>query len=124
MGYDLEMREYIYDKTGGYCHICDGKIHLSKYANLYHRQGWEVDHSVPISLGGTDHPNNLWPAHVDCNRRKGARSTRSARRPYLIEDSSLLVDTLKTAAILGVIGFFVVQIFGNNSSENPNNIQS
>ena len=32
-------------------------------------QRWELDHVLPISLGGRDGPTH--PAHYLCNRRKG-----------------------------------------------------
>jgi len=82
MAYDNEILNDIFDKTDGYCHICDGRLTFSAYADVYHRQGWEVDHSVPRAKGGTDHLNNLWPAHTSCNRSKGAFSTQSARNWY------------------------------------------
>lgn len=34
---------------------------------------WEIDHRVPISLGGTNRLSNLALSCVECNRRKGAR---------------------------------------------------
>ena len=44
------------------------------------RGAWEIDHSIPVARGGTDHMNNLFPAHIACNRGKQARSSRSVRR--------------------------------------------
>lgn len=32
--------------------------------------GWEVDHSKPVSKGGTDHLNNLRPLQTNANREK------------------------------------------------------
>jgi len=32
---------------------------------------WEVDHSKPVSKGGTDHLNNLQPMNPSANRSKG-----------------------------------------------------
>lgn len=34
-------------------------------------KGWEIDHSKPISKGGTDHLNNLKPLNTKANRKKG-----------------------------------------------------
>jgi 5-methylcytosine-specific restriction endonuclease McrA len=33
--------------------------------------GWEIDHSIPQSKGGTHHLNNLFPLQTSENRRKG-----------------------------------------------------
>lgn len=32
-----------------------------------------VDHLIPRSKGGTNHPSNLAPAHMSCNGRRGNR---------------------------------------------------
>lgn len=69
----------IYDRTSGYCHICRKKLAFSNYACSGERGAWEVEHSVPRAAGGTDRLNNLFAACIDCNRSKGACSTRSCR---------------------------------------------
>ena len=43
------------------------------------RGAWEVEHSVPRANGGTNHGNNLYGAHINCNRRKGTVTSRTAR---------------------------------------------
>ncbi|KUG25132.1 hypothetical protein ASZ90_005048 [hydrocarbon metagenome] len=32
--------------------------------------GWEIDHIIPLSLGGTDDIANLQPLHWENNRKK------------------------------------------------------
>ena len=80
MAYTWDEFEYIYDKTDGYCNICDGKLAWRNYGYFGARGGWEVDHSNPTSRGGTDYLRNLFPAHISCNRSKGDLTTREARR--------------------------------------------
>lgn len=69
----------IYDRTTGYCHICQRKMAFSNYGRVGERGAWEVEHSRPRARGGTDHGNNLYGACIPCNRPKGARGTPSAR---------------------------------------------
>jgi len=39
----------------------------------------QVEHSVPQCKGGSDHGNNLYAAHIRCNREKRRVMTRTAR---------------------------------------------
>ena len=55
-------RQMIMAKYEGICHICE-----KPYADA-------IDHVVPVAKGGSDHPDNLRPAHTTCNSKKGARS--------------------------------------------------
>lgn len=71
MQWSTETLNAVYDKTGGYCRYCEKKIAWVNYGNPYGRGGWEIDHSKPLSRGGTGHRNNLFPACVPCNREKG-----------------------------------------------------
>lgn len=82
MAYTVEQLSRIYDRTSGYCHICCKKLAFSNYAAPGARGAWEVEHSRPKCLGGTDHLNNLYPACITCNRGKGAGCTRKARASY------------------------------------------
>src|SRR5258708_28804254 len=80
MRYDEETRKAIYAKTNGLCHLCWKPIAFSNYGAHGTRGAWEVDHSVPVSEGGTDHLNNLFSSHTACNRSKQAASSLSAPR--------------------------------------------
>src|SRR6059036_3757981 len=71
MQWDDETLDWVYGKTDGYCRYCEKKLSRLNYASPGERGAWEVDHSVPLSLGGTDYFSNLWPACIDCNRDKG-----------------------------------------------------
>lgn len=39
----------------------------------YSEQGWNIDHSKPQALGGTDHLNNLQPMNSRANCSKGKK---------------------------------------------------
>lgn len=85
MSYDTETLRKIYAKTDGRCHICwneEGVIYFNNYGKPGARGAWEVDHSLARMLGGTNHLNNLWPAHVGCNRSRKAESIRKLRSSY------------------------------------------
>lgn len=82
MGYSDERLTQIYDKTSGKCHICCGKLAFCNYALYGERGAWEVEHSIAKALGGTEHLNNLYAAHIYCNRNKRTDSTRSCRAQY------------------------------------------
>lgn len=79
MGYSDEQLERIYDRTGGYCHLCHKKVSFVNYAQYGERGAWEVEHSKPIAHGGTSHGNNLFAACISCNRSKRHGSSRTAR---------------------------------------------
>lgn len=53
----------IFEAAGGKCHICGQKIQ-----GLYER--WDVEHIIPLALGGEDEDRNMAPAHVACHSQK------------------------------------------------------
>ncbi len=73
------QRRAIYDSTGGYCHLCHGKVAWTNYGKHGRRGAWEVDHSVARANGGTDRMPNLRPACTSCNREKQDMTTRAYR---------------------------------------------
>ncbi|MEE9174325.1 MAG: HNH endonuclease [Thermoplasmata archaeon] len=74
---------------------------------------WEVDHSVPLSRGGTDHMNNVFPACIPCNQAKGDMTGAEFLR--LFEEPSprpispwegligLALGVLATGALIGAL---------------------
>ena len=80
MSYDDATLKRIYDRTSGYCHLCGKKMSFTNYARLGRKGAWEIEHSVPRAKGGTDHPNNLFGAHIVCNRDKSDRTTQTVRK--------------------------------------------
>lgn len=77
--YEQKTLRRIYDRTAGKCHICHRKLAFVNYGDHGSRGAWEVEHSKPRAHGGSDHGNNLFAAHIGCNRSKQHNSTRSAR---------------------------------------------
>lgn len=82
MAYSNERLENIFDRTSGYCHICGGRLSFCNYAVRGARVAWEVEHSRPRCEGGTERLNNLYAAHISCNRSKQAVCTRKARAQH------------------------------------------
>jgi 5-methylcytosine-specific restriction endonuclease McrA len=76
MSYTDEELNIIYNKNSGYCWHCNKKLSFKNYGLIGEKGAWEVDHSVPLSRGGTDHLNNLVPACISCNRSKGDLTSR------------------------------------------------
>lgn len=79
MPYDKGTLRSIYDRTAGRCHLCGKQVCFTNYGDSEGRGGWEVEHSTPRAKGGTDHGNNLYPAHISCNRAKGTLTSRTVR---------------------------------------------
>jgi hypothetical protein len=82
MAIDVVKRMKAFERTSGHCHICGEPMAFRNYAAVGRRGAWEIEHSKPRARGGTDHGNNLYAAHIPCNRAKQARSTKSARAAW------------------------------------------
>ena len=67
------LRERLRKSQGGKCFICDESVDSFQDAEL------DVDHIVPTSVGGKDHPDNFALTHRVCNRRKQASDLRVAQ---------------------------------------------
>lgn len=64
-----ERRVRLLAENGGMCGICGRTIGDDEY---------EIDHAIPLGLGGTDDDGNLQPVHFECHWAKtyGGRLTR------------------------------------------------
>ena len=74
-----ERLKKIFKKTDGNCHICHGKLVYSNYSYAGSIGAWEIEHSRAKFNGGSNHMNNLYAAHISCNRQKGLMHSRTAR---------------------------------------------
>ncbi len=57
-----KRRAEVFASASGVCHICQGKIAVG--------EAWQVEHVIPLALGGDDDGDNLQPAHTKCHRAK------------------------------------------------------
>lgn len=62
----------------GRCHICGQKIQGG-----YER--WELEHVIPLELGGEDDDENTRPAHEACHREKTAKDVAQIRKAQRLE---------------------------------------
>lgn len=102
-----ERRARIVAEYGGMCGICGRSIADDEY---------EIDHAVPLGLGGTDDDGNLQPVHLACHRAKtyGGRLTRGdvreiakakriARRNQGVQSSRSLTHRALVRSIDGTV---------------------
>ena len=82
MSFDDDRLRQILDKNDGYCRLCGKQLSLGNHGAKVGRGRWQVDHSIPVSRGGTDHLNNLWPMCSDCNQKKADMTWRQARKRF------------------------------------------
>lgn len=113
MAFDNKTLRHVFDRTDGHCHICRRKLAFSNYGQVGKRGAWEIEHSVARSNGGTNRLNNLYPAHITCNRSKGDRSSRSARGEHGYRAAPLSADAKHGNAVKGgligaTLGFLLV----------------
>ncbi|MGH8615013.1 MAG: HNH endonuclease [Gammaproteobacteria bacterium] len=113
MSYDKEMLRAIFNKTNRRCHLCHRRLAFSNYGAHGERGAWELDHSIPVAEGGTDHLNNLLPAHTSCNRSKQASSSRSARQAHGKTRAPMSVTALRRAKVRNAVaGAFATGLLG------------
>lgn len=98
--------EEIFAKTGGECTYCEKQLAWGNYGRVGFRAAWQVDHSLPVSRGGTDHLNNLVPACVTCNRVKGDMTGVEFRRTLVATSQSEGADWDKV--LLAGAGLFLL----------------
>lgn len=72
MSYSDEKLNKYYDKAGGRCTHCGKTIRWKHYGDRSKGKGWEVDHLIPKSRGGSNRDGNLAASCWGCNASKGA----------------------------------------------------
>jgi 5-methylcytosine-specific restriction endonuclease McrA len=64
---DLQ-RYKIFEANQGFCHLCQLVIQIG--------EKWEVEHIIPLAMGGADEGANLAPAHKHCHAPKTVKDAR------------------------------------------------
>jgi len=75
----MKLRERLYKRQEGKCFICYKPIDLEL-------QPVNIDHIIPLSLGGKDDESNLALTHETCNQRKQDANLEVARVIYKFEE--------------------------------------
>jgi len=121
--FDRGNLEDIFGKTDGYCRYCGKQLAWNNYGRVGDRGAWEVDHSIPISRGGTDYLRNLWPACVGCNTEKGTLTgseyQRSLSGVRSRRSSSDIGDVIGGIVIAGLALAFLGALFKRPDSRFP-----
>jgi len=71
-------RVKIFEAANGICHICGQRIDGT-------RERWDVEHVIPLALGGDDDGENLQPAHAKCHAKKTADDVKVIAKAKRIE---------------------------------------
>jgi hypothetical protein len=113
MAKDLHRLRHIFRRTDGRFHICHGRLVFNNHGKTGAKGAWHIEHSVPRTNGGSDHPNNLYAACICCSLDKGTLNIRTVRAycgntraPYSRERKQMLKDDNTGTGILlgGLIG--------------------
>jgi 5-methylcytosine-specific restriction enzyme A len=65
--FSTKQRAKIFLEQNGICNICQGKIQVG--------QAFDIDHVIPLALGGTNDAENLRPVHERCHRGEGSKTS-------------------------------------------------
>lgn len=98
------MRRHLLDRQSDRCFICQEPIDLVLHANTV-----DIDHIVPLDVGGEDDEQNFALTHTSCNRSKGTSNLQVARRLKAFERMT------KTAAEAGERGVNLGHVLAEHS---------
>lgn len=115
MPWDIDTLNEVFDKTDGYCRYCGKQLAWKNHGQPGNRGAWEVDHSIPKALGGTDYLNNLWPACYDCNHDKGTLTGRQFMAQYQPTRTRRDQGSGLGWLLLGLIAIGVASAMSNSS---------
>ena len=62
---NAKERARLFKLFAGKCYLCSGQIDGTKEA-------WEIEHVIPLAMGGDDEDGNLQLAHAKCHKAKTA----------------------------------------------------
>lgn len=92
------LRDLLWERDGGACGICHRSVE---------RSAMHIDHIVSKLAGGLDRVENLQPAHMTCNIRKGAGAALAIGEYSVIDVAHYLqvnVDTVRRWCRVGILG--------------------
>lgn len=75
------QRVKAFDKHNGVCSVCSLKILIG--------QEWDLDHKVPLWLGGADDESNMAPAHIHCHAEKTGEESGTRSKTDRIREKHL-----------------------------------
>lgn len=90
-----KARLELFTEHHGECHICGGKIHAG--------EKWEVEHLIPIAMGGDDEAHNMRPAHVKCHRAKTSADVKAIAKAKRMEAKHLGIRPRKGRPMPGSV---------------------
>lgn len=64
-------------RENNYCFICGDVVDKDLPGN--DPMGPSIDHLIPVAKGGTDDPENLYLAHLLCNKSRGTKDIDAVR---------------------------------------------